>query len=98
MGCRVDKKPTWHRPPGNHGGIRNKVRSHTPTHSAITAEEFRNYPQTLRVRSPITPINMLPHILYIEDDMAMRKMFTLLQHTLFKDYQFSYAETLVNAR
>ncbi len=33
-------------------------------------------------------------ILYIEDDAAMRKMFSLLQNTLLKDYQFSYAETL----
>ena len=41
---------------------------------------------------------MPPQILYIEDDMAMRKMFTMLQHTLLKDYEFSYAETLASAR
>src|SRR2546430_2701 len=41
---------------------------------------------------------MVPQILYIEDDIALRKMFTLLRHTLLKGYQFSYAETLANAR
>ncbi len=35
-----------------------------------------------------------PHILYIEDDAAMRKMFSMLQGTLLKGYQFTYAETL----
>jgi PAS domain S-box-containing protein len=37
---------------------------------------------------------MQPHILYIEDDAAMRKMFSMLQKSILKDYQISYAETL----
>ena len=40
---------------------------------------------------------MSPQILYIEDDAAMRKMFSLLQNTVLKEYQFSYAETLSQA-
>jgi PAS domain S-box-containing protein len=37
---------------------------------------------------------MQPEILYIEDDVAMRRMFSMLQKTILKDYNFSYAETL----
>ena len=35
-----------------------------------------------------------PQILYIEDDAAMRKMFSMVEATLLKPYKFSYAETL----
>jgi hypothetical protein len=38
---------------------------------------------------------MPPQILYIEDDMAMHKMFSMILHTLLKNYQFS---SLANAR
>jgi len=38
---------------------------------------------------------MPPQILYLEDDMAVRKMFTMLP---LGDYQFGYAETLANAQ
>jgi PAS domain S-box-containing protein len=37
---------------------------------------------------------MPPQILYIEDDMAMRKIFSMLQSSILKDYQFNYVETL----
>lgn len=38
-----------------------------------------------------------PQILYIEDDAAMRKMFSMVEATLLKPYKFTYAETLAAA-